>query len=50
MTAATWLAIFVLGPGSVTVFVLFLRDLRKVLGEPRSRTELDRHDRSRRRH
>lgn len=31
MTAATWLAALILGTGSVTVFVLFLRDLRRVL-------------------
>ena len=36
MTAATWVAICVLGPGSVAVFVLFLRDIRNVLGEPKS--------------
>ena len=32
MTTATWIAILVLGPGSVIVFVLFLRDVGKVLG------------------
>lgn len=37
MTAATWLAILVLGPGAVAVFVLFLRDVGRVLGEPRRR-------------
>jgi hypothetical protein len=35
MTVVTWLAILVLGPGSVAVFVFFLRDLKKVLGERR---------------
>jgi len=34
MTAATWLAILILGPGSIAVFVLFLRDARKVLRDP----------------
>lgn len=31
MTLATWIATVVLGVGSVTVFVLFLRDLRLVV-------------------
>lgn len=30
---ATWLAVLVLGPGAVVVFVAFLRDLRRLLGE-----------------
>jgi len=34
MTAVTWLAICVLGPGSIAVFVLFLRDVGAVLGSP----------------
>ena len=34
MTAATWIAILILGPGSVAVFVLFLRDARKLLRDP----------------
>jgi len=34
MTVITWIAILVLGPGSVVVFIMFLRDIRKVLGEP----------------
>jgi hypothetical protein len=28
----TWLAVLVLGPGAVVVFVAFLRDLRRLLG------------------
>jgi hypothetical protein len=36
MTVATWLAILVLGPGSVAVFVFFLRDLKTVMGERRN--------------
>jgi len=31
LTGATWLAAVVLGVGSVTVFVLFLSDLRRIL-------------------
>jgi hypothetical protein len=38
LTAVTWLAICVLGPGSIAVFALFLRDVGTVLGQP------DRHD------
>lgn len=30
---ATWLAVLVLGPGAVIVFVAFLLDLRRLLGE-----------------
>jgi hypothetical protein len=37
MTAATWFAILILGPGSVAVFVLFLRDARKLLLGPDDR-------------
>jgi hypothetical protein len=33
MTAATWIAILVLGPGSVAVFAFFLLDLKSVMGE-----------------
>ena len=29
---ATWAAVLLLGPGSVVVFVAFLRDLRRLLG------------------
>jgi len=31
MTAATWIAIAVLGPGSLAVFVWFLLDVRQLL-------------------
>jgi hypothetical protein len=31
--AGTWLAVLVLGPGAVVVFVAFLRDLRRLLGD-----------------
>jgi hypothetical protein len=34
---ATWLAVLLLGPGSVVVFVAFLRDLRRLLGAPEGR-------------
>jgi hypothetical protein len=37
MTAATWIAILILGPGSVAVFVLFLRDAREILRNPGDR-------------
>ena len=37
MTVVTWLAILVLGPGSVVVFAFFLRDLERVMGERRER-------------
>jgi hypothetical protein len=37
MTAATCLAILILGPGSVAVFVLFLRDARTLLRDPDDR-------------
>ncbi len=36
MTAISWIASAVLGAGSVTVFVLFLRDFRRVLPPPPS--------------
>jgi hypothetical protein len=32
----TWAAILVLGPGAVVVFVAFLRDARRLLGQARS--------------
>ena len=31
LTVVTWLAVVILSAGSVTVFVLFLRDLHQVL-------------------
>lgn len=37
MTAATWIAILILGPGSIAVFALFLRDVRKLLRRPNDR-------------
>jgi hypothetical protein len=37
MTAATWIAILILGPGSLAVFILFLRDARKLLRNPGDR-------------
>ena len=33
MNTATWLAIAVLGPGALLVFVWFLADLRHLLGD-----------------
>ena len=39
MTVVTWLAILVLGPGSLAVFWFFLRDLKAVMGEPRDDDE-----------
>jgi len=41
MTAVTWLATAVLGAGSVLVFLLFLRDLGKVLPPSRSDDRAD---------
>ena len=41
MTVVTWLAILVLGPGSLAVFWFFLRDLKTVMGERRSNDECD---------
>jgi hypothetical protein len=41
MTVATWIAILMLGPGSVAVFIFFLRDLKKVLGERRTSSAHD---------
>lgn len=35
MTAATWIAIAVLGPGALAVFVAFLRDWRTLIGGAR---------------
>jgi len=40
VTVATWLAIGVLGPGALGVFVWFLRDVGRVLGPPRSPRDL----------
>ena len=34
MTAVTWIAVVVLGVGSLGVFVFFLRDLPSVLPDP----------------
>jgi len=39
MTVVTWLAILVLGPGSLAVFWFFLRDLKAVMGERRDNDE-----------
>ena len=36
MTVATWLAIAVLGPGSLAVFAWFLHDVRRVIGPRRA--------------
>jgi len=33
MTILTWVAIAVLGPGSLAVFAWFLRDVRRILAE-----------------
>jgi hypothetical protein len=41
MTAVTWLAILVLGPGSLAVFVFFLLDLKTVMGERPSTDDRD---------
>jgi hypothetical protein len=41
MTVVTWLAILVLGPGSLAVFWFFLRDLKTVMGERRDNDERD---------
>jgi hypothetical protein len=38
MTTATWIAIVVLGPGSIAVFLLFLRDARRILRRPGGRS------------
>jgi hypothetical protein len=38
MTVTTWIAILILGPGSIAVFVHFLRDARKVLRRPGGRS------------
>lgn len=35
MTLVTWLAIGVLGPGALGIFVWFLRDLRRLVAAPR---------------
>ncbi len=31
METATWLAVAVLGPGAIAIFVWFLRDLKRIL-------------------
>jgi len=42
MTSATWIAIAVLGPGALAVFVWFLADVGKILnGNPESRSDED---------
>jgi len=38
MTRLTWLAILVLGPGSLVVFVWFLRDVRRLFSSGRRGT------------
>jgi hypothetical protein len=40
LTVATWLAIAVLGPGSLAVFAWFLHDVRCDLGPARERPAL----------
>jgi hypothetical protein len=30
--AATWLSVFILGPGSIAVFVWFLLDVKRIFG------------------
>jgi hypothetical protein len=46
VTALTWLAVAILGPGAVAVFLWFLRDVRDVLdgdrGEDRPPEERER--------
>ena len=39
MTAITWLAVVVLGVGSICIFVFFLRDARGILESVNHRTE-----------
>ena len=40
MNSATWLAIAVLGPGALAVFVWFLTDVGRILnGDPASRPD-----------
>lgn len=39
METATWLSVFILGPGSVAVFIWFLADLKRIL--PRGEEECD---------
>ena len=41
MTALTWLAVVVLGVGSLAVFAFFLRDVRSVLPNARRRSPSD---------
>lgn len=40
--AMTWATVLVLGPGAVIVFVAFLKDVRRMLGDHRSRADEDR--------
>lgn len=42
MTLLTWLAILVLGPGALAVFVWFLRDVRRLFREDGSGADGDR--------
>jgi hypothetical protein len=39
MTVMTWVAVVVLGVGSLTVFAFFLRDLPKVLPKRREKND-----------
>jgi hypothetical protein len=32
MQLATWLAVIILGPGSIAIFLWFLADLKRILG------------------
>ena len=42
MTAATWIAIAVLGPGALAVFIWFLADVETILdGSPAQRGDDD---------
>ncbi len=43
MTVATWVAVVVLGVGSLAVFAFFLRDLPKVLPKRREKNDAE-HD------
>ncbi len=45
MTAVTWIAVVVLGVGSVGVFAFFLRDLPKIMPERRDRNDPKRESR-----
>lgn len=35
MNVLTWLSLAILGPGAIAVFVWFLRDVRRVIGDVR---------------